>query len=317
MDIHPPYPTLPAAPNITPPNGLLGSATASHCSPASASSAPELPTLLSWPELGQLGLSAAERQQRCEGIGGSDANVILSGDSARVRALWLEKRGEAAAPDLSDHLPVVLGCWTEPFNRLWYEKLTGASVSLLDQPISCSTYSWRRCTLDGYITEPQAIWEAKHTSAFAKAEEVLERYMPQLQHNMAVAKADKAILSVIFGNHKYEIFEVASDWLYQIDLLQAEEAFWECVLSGREPIAAPALAPPRPVGVREVSLEGNNLWASAAADWLETRDAAKRHSVASAQIKQLIEPDVARAFGHGIEAKRSKAGAISIRELGQ
>ena len=32
-------------------------------------------------------------------------------------------------------------------------------------------------------------------------------------------------------------------------------------------------------------------------------------------IKSLIEDDVTRAFGHGIEAKRSKSGAITIREL--
>ncbi len=31
--------------------------------------------------------------------------------------------------------------------------------------------------------------------------------------------------------------------------------------------------------------------------------------------KGLVEEDVGRAFGHGIEAKRSKAGAITIREL--
>ena len=32
-------------------------------------------------------------------------------------------------------------------------------------------------------------------------------------------------------------------------------------------------------------------------------------------MRKLIEPDVKRAFGHGIEAKRSKSGALSIREL--
>ena len=47
--------------------------------------------------------------------------------------------------------------------------------------------------------------------------------MPQLQHNMAVAGAETAVLSVIFGNHKYEIIEVAADWLYQLELLEAEE----------------------------------------------------------------------------------------------
>jgi hypothetical protein len=29
----------------------------------------------------------------------------------------------------------------------------------------------------------------------------------------------------------------------------------------------------------------------------------------------LVENDVSRAFGHGIEARRSKAGAITIREF--
>jgi hypothetical protein len=158
------------------------------------------------------------------------------------------------------------------------------------------------------------VWEAKHTNAFAKPEEILERYMPQLQHNMAVTNADRAILSVIFGNHKYEILEVAADWLYQLDLMEAELKFWDCVLMGREPVAAPPLPSPKPVGVREVSLQGNNAWASAAVDWLENREAAKRHSASCTQIKLMVEDDVGRAFGHGIEAKRSKSGAISIRE---
>jgi hypothetical protein len=67
--------------------------------------------------------------------------------------------------------------------------------------------------------------------------------------------------------------------------------------------------------VREVCLDGQNSWAAAAADWLTHRAAAKVHATACAQIKALVEDDVARAFGHGIEAKRSKSGAITIREF--
>ena len=75
------------------------------------------------------------------------------------------------------------------------------------------------------------------------------------------------------------------------------------------------LPPPRPIGTREVCLEGNNAWASAAIDWLDHREAAKDHVAACQSIKSLVDDDVARAFGHGIEAKRSKSGAITIREL--
>jgi hypothetical protein len=273
------------------------------------------PKKRSWPSLLDLSLSAREQQFRRGGVGGSDANIILSGKHDRIVALWREKRGEDAGPDLSNNLAAALGNWTETFNRHWYERLSGHRVSRVRQSIVSKSDKWRRCTLDGFVRDTGAIWEAKHTSAFATVDEVLHRYMPQLQHNMAVASVERAILSVIFGNHKYEVLEVASDWLYQLGLFEAERQFWQCVLTGEEPKCFSAPEPPKPIGVREVCLEGNNSWAAAAADWLDNREAAKKHSVACSTIKSLVEDDVRRAFGHGIEAKRSKSGAISIREL--
>ena len=135
-----------------------------------------------WPALANLRLSARERRLRSQGIGGSDANIILSGDTSTIRDLWLEKRGEASPPDLSDKLSVMLGCWTEAFNRQWYEQLSGEQVTEMGKSFACARYNWRRCTVDGRIKATGAVWEAKHTSAFAKPQEVLERYMPQLQH---------------------------------------------------------------------------------------------------------------------------------------
>ena len=280
-----------------------------------AASAPQSSPAFAWPRLHELRLSAERVDARNRGIGGSDANIILSGDSERVLRLWQEKRGETKPEDLGGRLSVVLGCWTEDFNRQWYEKLTGYPVSDAGLEVTCSQFRWRKCTLDGVVENAGAIFEAKHTNNFVKPDEVLERYMPQLQHNMAVARADRAVLSVIFGNARYEMFEVAADWLYQLDLLQAEKAFWNAVLSGEPPVAAEAPPAPRPVATRELSFEGNNAWAAAAADWLETSKAAKTHATACKSLKQLLEEDVRRAFGHGIEARRSKAGAITIREL--
>lgn len=134
---------------------------------------------------------------------------------------------------------------------------------------------------------------------------------------MAVTKLERAVLSVIFGNHKYEMFEIAADWLYQQELLEIESAFWDSVLSGKEPTVPVVPATPKPIGVREVSFEGNNAWAFAAVDWLDYRDSAKKHTAAAGLIKSLIEDDVSRAFGHGVEAKRSKSGAITIKEIVQ
>ena len=268
-----------------------------------------------WPRLADLRNCDEELEARRHFIGGSDANVILSGDRERLVDLWREKRGEKEPADLSGHLPVILGCWTEPFNRQWFEMLTGRRIANAGETSVCRIHPWRRATLDGIIHATGTVFEAKHTSAFAKSEEVLERYMPQLQHNMAVTGHQQAALSVIFGNHKFEIFEVAADWLYQIELLKAEQQFWTCVLTGEEPVTVDSPPAPRPIGTREVCLEGNNGWASAAFDWLTHKDAAKIHAVACARIKAHFEEDVSRAFGHGVEAKRNKAGSISIREL--
>jgi predicted phage-related endonuclease len=254
---------------------------------------------------------------RRHSIGGSDANVILSGDPQRVVELWEEKSGLREPADLTNKLPVMLGCWTEAFNRQWYEKVTGERIVSTGLRITCSTYAWRTCTLDGLVESGGAVWEAKHCGAFMKSDEVLERYMPQLQHNMAIAKTDRAILSVIFGNQKHEIFEVASDWLYQLDLLEAEEAFWNAVLKGEPPAALPPPPPPRVFGSREICLQGNNEWGAAAADWLQHRHAAKVHAQASANLKGMLDDDVGRAFGNGVEARRSRSGAITIRELAQ
>jgi predicted phage-related endonuclease len=274
---------------------------------------PVAPT--SWPSLDALRLSSDHLDFRTAGLGGSDANIILSGDSERLLRLWREKRGEEAPEDLSTKLPVMLGCWTEAFNRQWYEKCADHVVSSVGETAVCHEHPWRRCTLDGFVQSLAAVWEAKHTSAFSKPEEILARYMPQLQHNMAVTKTERAILSVIFGNHKWEVFEVAADWLYQEDLFIAEARFWDAVRLGETPFAAPVPPPPKPIGVREICLEGNNAWASAAIDWLAHREAAKAHATATATIKGLIEHNVSRAFGHGIEGKRSKSGAITVQEF--
>ncbi len=270
---------------------------------------------IKWPRLDDLALTRERLQDRNSGIGGSDANIILSGDDERLHRLWREKRGEIEPENLSGKLSVVLGSWTEELNRQWYEKLSGNRVIDAGSRRRCAELQWRTCTLDGLIEGSSAVFEAKHTNSFVSADDVLERYMPQLQHNMAVTNADRAVLSVIFGNAKFEMFEVAADWLYQLDLLKAEKAFWNAVLSGEPPMIVEAPPAPRPIATREIRFDGNNAWASAAADWLQNVGAAKTHANACKTIKELIEEDVSRAFGHGIEAKRSRSGAITIRGL--
>ena len=99
-------------------------------------------------------------------------------------------------------------------------------------------------------------------------------------------------------------------------LVDLEAEFWRCVQEDKPwPGYAAPVAPVAPTEFREVDLTGSNEWAASAADWLENKAAANTFKKAVEDIKKLVEPDVGRAHGHGIEAKRSKAGAITIKEL--
>ena len=59
------------------------------------------PADFQWPRLQQLTLSPERLDARNSGIGGSDANIILSGDKERLLRLWREKRRESPRENLS------------------------------------------------------------------------------------------------------------------------------------------------------------------------------------------------------------------------
>ena len=89
-----------------------------------------------WPGLDRLLLSASARDGRRCYVGGSDANILLSGNAEKILRLWREKRGEAESEDLSGSLAVMLGSWTEAFNRQWFERLSGQTVTRVGESLT-------------------------------------------------------------------------------------------------------------------------------------------------------------------------------------
>jgi Tfp pilus assembly protein PilF len=59
-------------------------------------------------------------------------------------------------------------------------------------------------------------------------------------------------------------------------------------------------------------MTSSNLWAELAAAYLQTRLAHQDHETAKAELKKLVPEDAKEALGHGIRAKRTKAGAVSF-----
>lgn len=249
---------------------------------------------------------------RRQGIGGSDANTIMGGDPEKILRLWKEKRGEIEPEDLSKVLPVRMGSFTEPLNIQWFEEHTGKVVTHNgDQRVS-DEHPFMRCTLDGMVGD-DCVFEAKHVSAFAREDEILGRYFPQLQHNMLVTGANFAILSVFYGTLKYELAQVSAEPIYQAQLVEAERRFWECVQTGEPPVSVEIKAPVE--AIRKVDMSSSNSWVFHATSWVSNKTAAKAFTDASAELKKLIEDDVVEAYGAGIRAKRSKSGSITISEM--
>jgi len=247
-------------------------------------------------------------------IGGSDARIIMGDDEAALIRLWREKRSEIEPEDLSRNLLVQLGLVTEELNRRWYESNTGQVLTDLQQQVRHPTRRWMAATLDGRVKATGAVFEAKFMLPWSFSEEAaVEKYMPQLQHNMWVVAARTAVLSVITGGGKWVEITTHADPLYQHLIVTAERKFWRCVESGEPPSLFGVETPKvRIEAVRVVDMSASNSWAEFAGLYRSTRPAFLDHERSKAELKALMPEDAKEATGHGIHAKRSKSGAISF-----
>jgi predicted phage-related endonuclease len=247
-------------------------------------------------------------------IGGSDARIVMGRDETALLRLWREKRGEIEPADLSGELIVQLGLVTEELNRHWFERNTGHRLGSVQKRVAHPTISWMAATLDGLVEQTQAVFEAKFMLPWSFSEEAAaEKHMAQLQHNMLVVGAKTSVLSIINGGGKWHEISISADPLYQTVLIAAEKAFWRAVETGEPPRLFDA-EPPRPriEAIRIVDMSGSNSWAEFAGVFRGTRAAYLEHERAKSELKALVPEDAKEVLGHGIRARRSKAGAVSF-----
>ena len=265
------------------------------------------------------GMSDEVRAARRFCIGGSDARIIMSGDQLAIERLWAEKRGEQAPEDLSDVLIVQMGNVTEDLNCDWFE-LQHPDLIITDEQSRPAYEAWpvAMSTLDGVVRDLASgsalgVFEAKWMMPFNwSLEKAVEKYFPQVQHNMMVKGMTKSWLSIITGGGQYVAQEIVADEFWQEALLDAEKDFWDCVQTGRLPgnpvLATPDIGPP----VKIIDMQGNNEWAAFAADLIETKPHVDKHEKAKRDIKKLFPADAAEAIGYGMRLHRSKDSKVLI-----
>jgi predicted phage-related endonuclease len=265
------------------------------------------------PKLKEL-IMSSQTDRRRYFIGGSDARVIMGSDEQALIRLWQEKRDEIEPEDLSGNLVVQLGLATEELNRRRYEANTGQVITDIQKKVRHPVRDWMGATLDGRVESSDAVFEAKFMLPWSFSEEAAaEKYLPQLQHNMWVVAARTAVLSMITGGGKWVEILAHADPLYQHLIVTAEHKFWRCVESGEQPQLF-GVEPPKPrlEAVRVVDMASSNAWAEFAAIFRQTHQAHLEHEKAKTELKNLMPEDAKEAIGHGVRARRSKSGAISL-----
>jgi predicted phage-related endonuclease len=269
--------------------------------------------------MNELTLSSNYPGSRRHFVGGSDARIIMSPEEAALIRLWREKRGEIEPEDFSKNLIVQLGNATESLNRLWYERNTGRSVTDVQKRVHHPIHRWMAATLDGRVAQSEAVFESKFMLPWSFSEEAAaEKHMAQLQHNMWVTNSKSAVLSIITGGGKWVEMTVYADVLYQHFLVTCERRFWRCVQTGERPRPY-GIEPPKPKieAVRVVDMANSNSWAEFADLFRSTHVAFVAHERAKTELKGLMPDDAKEASGHGVRAKRSKSGAVSLEKINQ
>jgi predicted phage-related endonuclease len=258
-----------------------------------------------------MSLSPEALAERKLGIGGSDAAKICSGDWYN---LWLDKTGRSEPEDLSANFAVQLGVVTEALNLDWYV-LKGGTLAPRGGVYIHPEHSFMRCTLDGWDPTIPAVIEAKHVNGFSKLPDVVERYTPQVMHQMIVTEIPNGFLSIIIGTNEPVVVPVEYDAWWAEEYIGRCREFWAYVVEDKEPPGAPSMeAPPPPIDkMRVVDMSTSNAWANHAANWLETYKSAAKCEAAKKELKALVEADVREAKGHGVIATRDKRG-ITIKE---
>uniref|UniRef100_UPI003FEF5C98 YqaJ viral recombinase family nuclease n=1 Tax=Dialister hominis TaxID=2582419 RepID=UPI003FEF5C98 len=173
------------------------------------------------------------------GIGGSDAAVIMGLNSYKSPyQLWMEKTGQAEAPDLSGNQRIYWGTKNEANIADWFQEETGKKVRKLGT-LRSRSHPFMLANVDRAVMGEEAGLEIKTAGVNQakkwKGDEIPDAYYCQCLHYLAVTGADRWYIAVLIGGNE-AIYKVVERNEADIKaLIQAEEDFWHLVETNTPP----------------------------------------------------------------------------------
>lgn len=264
-----------------------------------------------------MALTDAQRLAREGKLTASRVACLMTGDKAKIMQVWRELCGDPQylEESLDDIWAVQLGSTTEQLNLDWYEKTKNKVLTRRGEVVVHPDYDWAAATLDGFDAAVPGPVECKHVSGFEKYDVVLQRYQPQIHWQMEVTQTKKCAFSVIEGGRQPRVEIIDYDKAYADELMARALRLMEHVWNMTEPVVLDPVELKTISRLRDYNMTGNNLWAAAAADFIQHRNAAKLHEAAEKKIREILPNDAASATGYDIVAKRDRANRVSIRSI--
>ena len=176
---------------------------------------------------------------RAQGIGGSDAGVIMGLNPYKsAYQLWMEKTGQAEAPDLSGNQFIYWGQKNEANIADWFAETTGKRVE------RCGTLQsvknpFMLANVDRTVIGENAGLEIKTAGVSQyrkwKDDEIPDAYYCQCLHYMAVTGADYWYIAVLLGGNEAKWKRIERNEEDIKTLIEAEKEFWALVQTKTAP----------------------------------------------------------------------------------
>jgi hypothetical protein len=246
----------------------------------------------------------------------SQAPIIINGTAGDIFELWLERTGQSPPKDLSDVLAVQVGKACEPV----IIKACSAVGEITEQQsfIKHPTYPSISCTLDGYRAFDDAVIEAKTVNPWGDRLEDITWYTPQVLVQMRCRGASRGVLAMLRG-FGLEQHEITFDEKYEREMWARLFAFQMCVETMTSPSPLPKLVPPEQWKTIDLGMvvpmpNWGPEMLGYMQQWSESKHEHAQHEAAKKAIKEMLPDDVGTLTFASMSVKRSKAGAITIRE---
>lgn len=239
-------------------------------------------------------------------IGASDAPVIMGVDAwTTPYQRWAEKVGliepKAQNSAMADGLRI------EDDARLTFFNETGYLVT--PTVIRHDSHEWMMASFDGVSLTDEVTLEIKYmdndSHEALKEGELPEKYYPQLQHQIAVARPKKHFLMSYKSPINFCIEEVTPDDAY-IELMVAKEwQFYEDIIN---------FNPPELTDRDYIERSQDPLWQDLAYEWISLKPIVKRYDEIRDKLIELSDGHNSRGNGVRLTYGMSK-GAIDYKAI--